>query len=98
MEIVLITGPSEGGIGAQTAILLAAGFPRKLILAGRNKRKIQPVMDQISNDHPEVTVSFVEVDLAVLSSVRHAAEVINSEIDKLDILINNAGGKGSFPL
>ncbi|KAH8805100.1 hypothetical protein F5884DRAFT_798409 [Xylogone sp. PMI_703] len=90
-KTVLITGPSEGGIGAQTAIFLAAGKPKAIILAGRTKSKIQPVIDQIQNINREISVSFVQLDLADLSSVRHAAEVINSQVEKLDILINNAG-------
>jgi len=36
-------------------------------------------------------VTFIELDLSSLSSVRKAAASINSKIEKLDILINNAG-------
>lgn len=90
---MLITGPSEGGIGAQTAIFLAAGKPKSIILAGRNKSKIQPVIDQIKQSNPDVLVIFVGIDLADQSSVRKAAKEINSEIDALDVLINNAGGQ-----
>jgi short-subunit dehydrogenase len=93
---VLITGPSEGGLGAQAAISLATGKPKEIILAGRNKSKIQPVIDHIQENHPEVLVHFMELDLADLPSVRAAAKEINSKIEKLDVLINNAGGKISL--
>lgn len=91
MSIVLITGPSESGIGAQTAIFLAAGKPALIILAGRTKSKIQPVIDQIAIENPDVPIKFVELDLADLSSVRKAAEEVKTLTKKLDILVNNAG-------
>jgi NAD(P)-dependent dehydrogenase (short-subunit alcohol dehydrogenase family) len=36
-------------------------------------------------------VTFVELDLSSLSSVRKAATEINSKIERLDLLVNNAG-------
>ncbi|MCJ1249686.1 hypothetical protein MMC30_006912, partial [Trapelia coarctata] len=87
----LITGPSESGVGAETAIFLAAGKPELIVLAGRTKSKIQPVIDEIKSSHPDVKTLFVQLDLADNSSVRAAAKVVNDSIDKLDVLINNAG-------
>ena len=89
---MLITGPSEGGLGAQTAIFLAAGKPKSIILAGRNESKIQPVIDQLKKSDPDVSTIFLKLDLADQSSIRKAAKEVNSQVDKLDILINNAGG------
>ncbi|RFU24246.1 hypothetical protein B7463_g12092, partial [Scytalidium lignicola] len=90
-KTVLITGPSEKGIGGETAIYMAAGKPKLLLLAGRNLSKIQPVIDKINKQHPDVAVSFIHLDLADQSSVRKAAKQAAAEIDQLDILINNAG-------
>ncbi|KAG6988958.1 hypothetical protein G7Y79_00067g095730 [Physcia stellaris] len=90
-KTVLITGPSESGIGAQTAIFLAAGKPQEIFLAGRNKNKIQPVIDQIQKENPDVKATFVQLDLADLSSVRNAAKEVSDKTQKLDVLINNAG-------
>ena len=87
----LITGPSESGVGAQTAIFLAAAKPKEVFLAGRNLAKIQPVIDQIKREHPEVATTFVQLDLADLSSVRKAAKEVTGKVDKLDYLVNNAG-------
>jgi len=92
---VLITGPSESGIGAQSAIFLAAGKPKLIILAGRSESKIQPVIEEIKKSHPDVPTAYVKLDLADNSSVRKAAQEVNAKIDKLDILINNAGGRNS---
>ena len=49
------------------------------------------MIDNIKAEHPSVTVTFVQLDLTDLSSVKSAAKEINLKIDKLDILINNAG-------
>lgn len=91
----MITGPSEGGIGGQTAIFLAAGKPKMLLLAGRSSSKIQPVIDEIKKSYPDVPVAFIKVDLASQASIREAAKAVNSKVDKLDVLVNNAGG--TFP-
>ena len=89
----MVTGPSESGVGAQNAIDLAGGSPKEIILAGRNRDKIQPVIDQIQKINPDVKVIFAQLDLADLSSVRKAVKEISAKIQKLDVLINNAGSK-----
>ena len=91
----MITGPSESGIGAQTAISFAAGKPKEIFLAGRNKNKIQPVINQMQKENPDVKATFVQLDLADLSSVRKAAKEVGEKIQKLDVLINNAGSKSA---
>ena len=91
----MITGPSENGIGAQIAVYLAAAKPAEILLAGRNLVKIQPVIDQIKRQHPDVATTFVQLDLADLSSVRKAAKEVTSKVDKLDYLINNAGRRST---
>ncbi|KAL8868211.1 MAG: hypothetical protein Q9174_005137 [Haloplaca sp. 1 TL-2023] len=87
----IITGPSQGGIGAKTATFLAAGQPKTIILAGRTESKVQPVIDEIKKDNPSVEAVFVKLDLSDLASVRKAAENVNSMVDEVDVLINNAG-------
>jgi NAD(P)-dependent dehydrogenase (short-subunit alcohol dehydrogenase family) len=88
----LITGPTPGGIGAETALALAKADPKRLILAGRSQQKIQPLVDQIRKDKPNVEVIFVQLDLGNLSSVRKSVDVIKSILDgdKIDVLIFNA--------
>lgn len=92
-KTVLITGPSENGIGAQTAIFLASGKPKCIILAGRSRSKIEPVMDRIRESQPDVEVVFVGVDLGDLASVRKAAREIKGRVAAIDVVINNAGGE-----
>lgn len=87
---VVLTGPSAGGIGAETAVTLAKGSPALIILAGRSESKIDPVIARISENSPDVKVKFVRLDLGSLKSVREAGVEINSLVTKIDILINNA--------
>ena len=89
--VVLITGPSPNGIGAETALSLATANPKRIILAGRSEAKIQPVMDQIKQINSKVDILIVPLDLSDNTSVQHAAEKINSSINGLDVLVNNAG-------
>ncbi|TAQ85341.1 hypothetical protein B7494_g6332 [Chlorociboria aeruginascens] len=88
----LITGPSEGGIGAETAISLAHASPATIILVGRTISKIQSTIDAIKTIDPSVRTIFIPVELSSLSSVRTAANKIlsDSSIPKIDVMINNA--------
>ena len=90
--VVLITGPSVNGIGAETAISLAHGAPAILILLGRSLQKIEPVISTIQSINSSIRVKFVETDLASLASVRKAAQSIldDPEIEHIDVIINNA--------
>lgn len=91
-HLVLITGPSEGGIGAETAISLAHGNPALLILVGRTLSKIQPTIDAVHAVNPSIAVKFIAADLTSLNSVREAArEILNdASITHIDVIINNA--------
>lgn len=86
----LVTGPSEGGIGAETVTTLARATPRLLLLAGRSRQKIQPVIDQVKEQHPEVPVDFVVLDLSSQASVRAAVQEVKTKGNTIDVLINNA--------
>jgi len=88
----LITGPSEGGVGAETALSLAHGSPSTILLLGRDNAKIQPTIDAIAKLNPSITVKFIPIDLTSFFSVRTAATTILSDtsIPKIDYLINNA--------
>lgn len=85
--LALITGASSG-IGAEFARKLAEqGFD--LILVARRKEKLET----LSNELQEKYSINVEVLVADLSKPTDNEKVISriSELDKLDVLINNAG-------
>ncbi|KAI0969897.1 putative retinol dehydrogenase 12 [Xylaria arbuscula] len=88
----LITGPTPGGLGAETAISLAAESPAVIILVGRSKAKAQPTIDAIKSASSNTAVKFVEAELTSLKSVRAAAQTIldDPEITKIHAVINNA--------
>ena len=88
----MITGPSPGGIGAETALSLAKANPAQLILAGRSQQKIQPLIDQIKEGNPDVKTSFVQLDLGSLKSVRKSIGAVEYALGggKIDVAILNA--------
>ncbi|KAI0109920.1 NAD(P)-binding protein [Daldinia grandis] len=88
----LLTGPSPGGIGAETVTSLATESPALLILVGRSQEKTQTVIDAIKKVNPSVKTKFVQADFSSLKSVRKAAQTIldDPEITKIDVVINNA--------
>ncbi|KAJ2976475.1 hypothetical protein NUW58_g8078 [Xylaria curta] len=89
---VLITGPTPGGLGAETAISLAAEHPAMIILVGRSQAKAQPTINAIKGVNANIKIKFIEVELSSLKSVRAAAQTIldDPEIPKIDAVINNA--------
>jgi NAD(P)-dependent dehydrogenase (short-subunit alcohol dehydrogenase family) len=89
--VVVITGPSAGGLGAQTAIFLAQAQPAEIILLGRTESKVTSVIDEIKSTSPETSVKFIQVNLDSFSSIRSAADAVNKSVKKIDVLINNAG-------
>ncbi|EAW19899.1 short-chain dehydrogenase [Aspergillus fischeri NRRL 181] len=90
----VITGASHGGLGAHTALRLAAANPAEIILLGRSEEKVSPVMKAISKTSPSTIVRFIKIDLMSCASVRAAAAEINASVSKIDVLINNAGIMG----
>ncbi len=69
-------------------------LPKRIILAGRSRTKVQPVIDEINAINPSTIVDFVHVDLADNASVRDAALEIQSRTREVHALINVAGIMG----
>lgn len=87
----VITGASIKSLGAGAALGLATATPKGLILVGRSKSRIQPVIDDITASNPNVNAIFVEIDLLDLASVRKGAETIKSLTNEIHGMINSAG-------
>ena len=83
-KTILITGATDG-IGLLTAKKLTADGHR-VLLHGRNTAKLEAAAQKVGGQ-PET----YSADLSDLSAVRSLAEVIRSNHDRLDVLINNAG-------
>ncbi|KAF2093343.1 putative short-chain dehydrogenase [Rhizodiscina lignyota] len=87
----VITGPSVKSLGAGVARGLAIGNPKRLILIGRSKERIQPVIDEINKLNPAVSTYFIAVNLLDLSTVRKGAEDIKNITPEVHGLVNCAG-------
>jgi NAD(P)-dependent dehydrogenase (short-subunit alcohol dehydrogenase family) len=85
----VVTGAS-GGLGLETARVLAARGAT-VVLACRDTAKAGWAAGQIRAQAGRASVRVVPLDLAVLASVREAAEEIRAASVHLDLLINNAG-------
>lgn len=87
-KTALVTGANTG-LGFETARVLAARGAR-VILACRSREKAKAALQEIQHESPEADVSFLQLDLGDLASIRAAVESLG-ELEQLDLLINNAG-------
>lgn len=88
-SVAVVTGPSLGGLGYETALALA-GKGADVVLAGRNPEKLAASEAAIRAAHPKAKVSSEALDLANLKSVEACAQRLAAR-EKIDLLVNNAG-------
>lgn len=89
-KTILITG-ANSGIGKIAAFELAK-MGAHIVMLCRNKEKAEPVKQEIMKLTSNDKVELVIIDLADLNSVKTAATEINNKYEKIDVLLNNAGG------
>jgi retinol dehydrogenase-14 len=92
-KVVVVTG-SNVGIGLETAVGVAA-LEATTVLACRNRAKAEAAAQEVRRRTWNDDVHVVPLDLADLASVRKAAEEVLTRWDRLDVLVNNAGGTWS---
>ena len=81
----LITGCSEGGIGAGIAkAVLKRGY--NAVVTARNLSKVQSIV----KDYPETALA-VELDVTKPESITAAVEAAQAKFGAIDVLVNNAG-------
>lgn len=92
LDSKLIRSLGNIGLGKESILQLLKHNPRKIFLAARSETKAQEAIkslkSSVSND---VEITWVPLDLMSGTSVKAAAEQVNAQTDRLDILILNAG-------
>lgn len=88
-KIIVVTGATSG-LGKEATKQLASRNAT-VILAVRNLKKAEGVVQEIKKEAPKADLRIKRLDLGDLASVQSFSAEMNSEFDRLDILINNAG-------
>lgn len=87
--LAVITGSTEG-VGFQDALaLVSVGW--NVIMMGRNQEKGAESIAKIKQMIPKAKVSFEQIDLANLSSIKNFARRMIEKGQAINLLINNAG-------
>lgn len=86
----LVTGATQG-IGKETARALARTGAR-VILSARDEARGKAVVEELRADTGNARVELALVDFASFKSVRAFLDDLRSRVDRLDVLVNNAGG------
>ncbi|KAL8292400.1 hypothetical protein RQP46_001012 [Phenoliferia psychrophenolica] len=89
-KVILITGTSMGGLGAETARVVAKHNPKLVFIAGRSMEKLDETESMIKKETPDANLRKLIIDLASFASIKKAAKEVNEMEDPIDVLINNA--------
>ncbi len=89
-QVAVVTGASAG-IGKETAKALAA-LGWRVIGVGRNGERCVEAESEIRAVAQGGTVDMIRADLASMAEAAQAARAIAALTDRIDVLLNNAGG------
>lgn len=89
-KVVVVTG-GNSGIGKATAITLAAAGATTVITS-RDPGRGEAALADIRQRSGSADVHLVALDLSSFASIRAAAAALLERWDRLDVLVNNAGG------
>jgi len=88
-KTVVVTGASSG-IGLETARALAAQGA-KVTMVVRSRDRGEAAIANIRTTAPDAKLDLVLADLYSLAEVRKAGAELRGKLDRLDVLVNNAG-------
>ena len=86
-KVIIITGASSG-IGKALAFALAKNG-NKLVLAGRNKGKLNAVLQEINADN--ISAISIVTDVCKVQDCKNLINKCITQFGRIDVLINNAG-------
>ncbi|MCU1376212.1 MAG: short-chain dehydrogenase [Actinomycetia bacterium] len=89
MGTAVVTG-ANSGIGLETARGLARAGHRVVLLC-RNQGRAETAKADIDASVPGATTEIVLADLGLQADVRRVAAELTERLDRLDVLVNNAG-------
>jgi NAD(P)-dependent dehydrogenase (short-subunit alcohol dehydrogenase family) len=86
---ILVTG-ANSGLGLRSVEALASRGAQ-VLMGCRNQEKAAAALEAVKNAAADAAPEVVPLDLADLDDVRACAERLTTELDHLDVLMNNAG-------
>ncbi|MBK8139032.1 MAG: SDR family oxidoreductase [Chloroflexi bacterium] len=89
-KTVLITGGTNG-IGLETARELAR-LGARVVITGRNPAKTASALEDLKRTSGNPNITSLLGDLSLMRETRRIAAEFSAQYDRLDVLINNAGG------
>jgi retinol dehydrogenase 14 len=89
-KTVLVTGATSG-IGLHASIALAR-LGARVVMVGRDPRRSDAALAQVRSGSGSTDVSLLMCDFSSQAAVRQLANEYRRTHDRLDVLINNAGG------
>ncbi|WWC91632.1 uncharacterized protein L201_006578 [Kwoniella dendrophila CBS 6074] len=90
-KVVLLTG-ANSGIGLESLKHFCLASPSKIILGVRSIESTQKIVSELQSLHTDLKAEITFLDLNNLSTIKSLPETLKEKgIDKIDILINNAG-------
>jgi NAD(P)-dependent dehydrogenase (short-subunit alcohol dehydrogenase family) len=89
-KTVLITGATNG-IGLEAAVQLAR-LGARLVMVGRDPARTEAAEAEVKARSGSREVSHLLCDFSSQASIRALAATVLASVDRLDVLVNNAGG------
>lgn len=91
-KVIIVTGGSSG-LGKETVHQLVKHNPAVVYITARTEARASAAMEEIYRATPAAKgkLKFLSLDLGSFASVQEAATAFNSQSDRLDLLVNNAG-------